>query len=153
MTTLVVGYGNVLRGDDAAGPRVTEALAERCLPDVHAIAVQQLTPELADLVVEAEAVIFVDAYPAESEDEVKVVALEGDGEAEPFAHSADPRNVLALAKALYGASPRAYLVMIPGVSFAVGERLSSNTQAGIAVALDHIAGLLRNVTKSNQVAR
>jgi hydrogenase maturation protease len=135
MTTLVVGYGNVLRGDDAAGPCVAEALAERRLPGVHAIAVQQLTPELAALIAEAETVIFVDAHAAEPDGDVTLVALDAGGEAEPFAHSADPRSLLALAKALYGVCPQAFLVMIPGVQFAIGDRISPVTEVGILDAM------------------
>ena len=55
---LVIGYGNELRRDDGLGPRVAASLAG---PGVRALAVRQLTPELAEEVATARLVVFVDA--------------------------------------------------------------------------------------------
>ena len=60
-TILVIGYGNTLRSDDGVGPRVAMAVASREWPGFNAIAVQQLTPELAEPLAAAELAIFVDA--------------------------------------------------------------------------------------------
>src|ERR1043165_3956952 len=58
---LVIGYGNELRGDDAAGPEVARSIAELQLPGVEVLVRPILTPELADNVAQAATVIFVDA--------------------------------------------------------------------------------------------
>jgi hypothetical protein len=62
--SLVVGYGNTLRGDDGIGYRVAEAVAKWQLPQVRSIAVAQLLPELAADIGEVEIVMFVDAIVA-----------------------------------------------------------------------------------------
>ena len=46
--TLVIGYGNELRGDDAVGPLVARTAESWQRPGLRALAVQQLTPELAE---------------------------------------------------------------------------------------------------------
>src|SRR5947208_15429626 len=62
VSILVVGYGNELRGDDAAGPRIAREVAAWGLPQVRTLAAHQLTPELAAELAHADAAIFVDAY-------------------------------------------------------------------------------------------
>ncbi len=58
--TLVIGYGNPLRTDDAAGPEVARRLA--CVrPDVEVMTPQQLVPELAASIARASTVVFIDA--------------------------------------------------------------------------------------------
>ncbi len=57
---LVIGYGNELRRDDGIGPRVARAVADWDIPGVRALAVHQLTPELAVDIAQAKEVVFVD---------------------------------------------------------------------------------------------
>ncbi len=57
----MIGYGNTLRSDDGVGPRVAMAVASWGWPGLKAIAVHQLTPELAEPLAAAELAIFVDA--------------------------------------------------------------------------------------------
>ena len=58
---LIIGYGNTLRRDDGVGPRVAEAVGKMNLPGVRTLICQQLSPEHADPVSQADIVIFVDA--------------------------------------------------------------------------------------------
>ena len=59
---LVIGYGNPLRGDDGAGWKAAELLAEDPrLAGAVVLARHQLTPELADDVSRASLVVLVDA--------------------------------------------------------------------------------------------
>ncbi len=59
---LVIGYGNSLRADDGAGPRVAELLeADPRLGGAVIVAVHQLSPELADDLRSAGLVVLVDA--------------------------------------------------------------------------------------------
>lgn len=60
--TLIIGYGNPLRGDDAVGFLAAERLSRTIAdPGVTVLAVHQITPELAEPVSRARRVIFMDA--------------------------------------------------------------------------------------------
>jgi len=143
---LIIGYGNTLRGDDGAGPRVAEAVAGWGMPNVRAISAAQLTPELAEALAGAEVVIFVDAQvgqaagrPAAS---ITFETLAADDERPLEAHRSDPRQLLALTRQLYGRCPSAWLIAIPGVCFDFGEALSAVAQQGVDEALRRIRALL-----------
>jgi hydrogenase maturation protease len=76
VTVVVIGYGNTLRGDDGAGPAVAQAIADRALPGVRSLAVPQLTPELAEIVAEANLVVFVDAALMAEDDGIRAVSVQ-----------------------------------------------------------------------------
>jgi hydrogenase maturation protease len=137
--TLVIGYGNTLRGDDGAGPRVAAAAGAR--HDVHARAVHQLTPELTAALADVDVAVFVDARPSHPDGPVEVSALEPGGAGAPLAHGSDPRGLLALTEALHGRRPRGWLITVPAVSFDYGEELSATTARGVAQAVEIIADL------------
>ena len=139
---LVLGYGNELRGDDAVGARVAATVGEWKLPDVRALSVHQLTPELADPISQARAVIFVDAAACPSIKETTVVSLDPAGESELAGHMSDPRGLLALALALFNRCPPAWLVQIPVEHFDLGQPLSPTANRGLAAALEHIRQLI-----------
>ncbi len=139
---LVIGYGNLLRGDDGAGPHVANAVARWNRADVDVVAVQQLTPELADGLANARLALFVDAYPAGPADRLKIETLEPADCASPLGHTGNPQELLGLARAVYGSHPPARWIMVPGKNFALGEALSSQAANGIEEALHEIAALL-----------
>ena len=138
---LVIGYGNELRGDDAAGPCVARRVAGWGRPEVDGLAVHQLTPELAAALAGAEMVVFVDACAAGEEREVCVRRLEA-GPGAVVGHTSDPRWLLALAEAAYGRRPEAWLVTVPAADFGLGGRLSATATEGVAVALRQIDRLV-----------
>jgi hydrogenase maturation protease len=140
---LVIGYGNSLRSDDAAGPRAAAAVGEWALPGVRAIAAPQLTPELAEPLAAARLVIFVDARRAAAGDPVRVQPIEPGAVGAPPGHAGSPHGLLALAQAVFGSRPRAWLVTVPATDLALGEGLSPAARSGLGAALRTIAGLLR----------
>ncbi|MGB7620863.1 MAG: hydrogenase maturation protease, partial [Terriglobia bacterium] len=84
---LVIGYGNTLRGDDGAGPRVAEMIARR-FPQVDSLVLHELQPELAEAVSGYEEVIFVDAHVLQKT--LMVKELRGDYVSRPadsYSHS------------------------------------------------------------------
>jgi hydrogenase maturation protease len=133
-TILVIGYGNDLCGDDAAGPRLADAVAAWRLPHVRTLALQQLTPDLAAPLSEAELAFFIDAgLPSEvSEIRVRPVVPAGPSR---LGHTTDPGTLLSLATALYGRAPEAHLLIVPGQAFAVGDPLSPRTERAMDAAL------------------
>lgn len=135
---LVIGYGNELRSDDGAGPATARAVDELRLTGVRTLALPQLTPELAYDIAEARAVIFVDARPAEGPCAVEVMPLAPSAPRPMGSHASDPQALLALAQALYGRCPAAWLVAVPAVRFDLGTNLSPVTQAAVAEAVQQI---------------
>ena len=147
---LIIGYGNELRGDDAAGPRVAASLEGLGLAGGRVLIRHQLTPELAEPIAGARAAIFVDAaWNAESE-EVMVKPLHPGPRAGVSAHTADPRGLLALAEILYGRSPPAWLVTIPGRDFDLGKPLSPVAARGVEVAVVRVRELLRDAQSARK---
>ena len=103
---LVIGYGNTLRGDDAVGRLVAEEVDRWNRPEVRAVSVTQLLPELAENVAQAREVIFVDACGDADIADVRVKELVGDGGDSGQTHFAAPLDILRLAKTCFGRAPR-----------------------------------------------
>lgn len=142
---LVIGYGNTLRGDDAVGPLAAAVVEGWGLPDVSALGVTQLTPELAAPLAAARLAVFVDARSAAADEQagVEVLPLEPSSEPSAFGHAGDPRRLLALAQAAYGTCPdEAWLVTVPSADFRLGEGLSPRAARGLEEALKQVAVLL-----------
>lgn len=143
--TLVIGYGNPLRGDDAAGPRVAAAVARWRLPAVRVKIAHQLTPELAAELGGAARAIFIDAAPA---DRLPAVALSPlapsapAADASPLGHAAAPGDLLALTGALYDRIPESWSALIPAEEFRFGAPLSPRTRRGMRRCLHALRRLL-----------
>ena len=134
---LVIGYGNTLRGDDGVGPRVAEAVGALRLPGVRTLICQQLSPEHADPISQADAVVFVDAA-VDAPKEVQLPPLEPNDSSQLMAHAADPRTMLALARDVFGHAPKAWWLTIPAVQMEFGEDLSPETKRGMNDAVGRI---------------
>jgi hypothetical protein len=217
---LVIGFGNDLCGEDAAGRMVAKQIARWNHPRVEAVSVHQLGPEFAKDIAEASMVIFVDAVPAdqpisdlleragirsavpiddtwpltrrepasrraETSSTPTISRVSGGGPAaalpvskgiieapvvRDFApqdakdswarithpmlirlhpaefevvlgHAPNPSVLLLLARALFGRSPRSYLVGIPATRFNFGDTLSKATCEAMLEAVDMVKGL------------
>jgi hydrogenase maturation protease len=142
---LVIGYGNSLRSDDAIGAQVAQEISRWGMPNVKTIAVHQLTPELAETIANFDISIFVDAYPSSDQSKIQIERLTF-SEFKPITgHSSDPQSLLALTQALYDRVPQAWWVIVPGVNFEVGDRLSFTAEHNIKTALHKINHLMQIV--------
>ncbi len=137
LSLLIIGYGNTLRSDDGVGPRVAEAVVALNLPNVQTLACALLTPELADPIARAGAVIFVDAA-VDAPREVQLRPLAPAESSQVMAHAADPRTLLALARDVFGRTPRAWWLTIPIENTGVGEDLTCFAQEGMREAIEMI---------------
>lgn len=136
---LVIGYGNSLRGDDAAGPVAARRLAEH---GFDALAVDQLTPEIAERVATAHVVYFVDADTTVPQGEIFMKALPASTGTppvlQPFEHHGIPTGLMRLALVAYGAEPAAWVVGIGGRSFELGDDLSTAAERAVARAVEAV---------------
>jgi hydrogenase maturation protease len=139
---VVIGYGNSLRGDDGVGPHIATALQNAAIPGLLALAVPQLTPELAEPLAKARLVVFVDAS-IDPDQGVRVQPIEPGAAAEPLGHVASPRWLLGMARALHGHCPQAWLVSVPGICFDFGEGLSAEVRQRANEAMIMIMNLFQ----------
>jgi hydrogenase maturation protease len=139
---LVIGYGNDLRGDDAAGQRAADHLDAWRLPGVEVRALHQLTPELAEPLAAASRAIFLDAHLASDNSAVRIRRVHPAKTTTPLAHAGDPQGLLQLTRTAFGRSPETWWITIPAVDFTFGAPLSALTARGITEALTAIRPLL-----------
>lgn len=137
---LVIGYGNTLRSDDGVGPRTVEIIEGLNLPGVCTMSCDLLTPELADPVAACDQVVFVDAS-VDAPSEVQLRPLLPAESSQVMAHAADPRTVLALARDVFGRSPRAWWLTIPVENLGIGESLSPCALRGLSEAVEKLKRL------------
>jgi hydrogenase maturation protease len=128
---LIIGYGNLLRGDDGAGIRAASRLRDLgfCSIETH-----QLLPELAELVSKAIAVIFLDADVGVAAGEIHVSEI-FESQGGVLEHHATPAGILRLAHDVYGRAPKAVLVGIGGQDFGYGEVMSDGAEGAISKAV------------------
>ncbi len=140
---LVIGYGNPMRRDDGLGWRAVEALSRELPADlVECISVQQLTPELAERLSALRAVIFVDARAEGEPGSLECRRVRPRPHESPLLHELDPPGLLAIAKALYGANPKAAVVSVAGESFEHGSGLSPAVEATLPDVVAAVRRLL-----------
>jgi hydrogenase maturation protease len=152
LPVLVIGYGNTLRRDDGAGCLVADEVRSWARPNVRALSVFQLTPELADDLSSSQMAIFVDARvdaPSAGVRVEEVVPL--DEGAVSLVHGITPRSLLRLSLALFGRCPPGWLVSIPAEDFSHGEGLSPLASEGVRSALGAVAALLDPQTEPNPI--
>lgn len=143
--TLIIGYGNPLRGDDGLGWRAAECLTA-ILHESKAIVIacHQLTPELAEPISRADLVIFIDAE--EREPAGKVLCRRVASAAEPpaaFSHHLTPARLLGWAGELFGRSPEAMVFSVAGQRFACSEELSPEVAAVLPRLTERVCRLVR----------
>ena len=127
---LVIGYGNTLRGDDAAGIRAAELIAKR-RPEIECVCMHQLMPELAEQIAVSDIVIFIDADVNFAQPNVQLVepSVEED---QPRTHFISPESLLRLSQQLYQRMPlKSYVIGIPASQFEFSEELSESTKKAV----------------------
>jgi hydrogenase maturation protease len=146
---LVIGYGNALRRDDGAGPRVARLVAAHRWPGVRALVVHQLTPDLAVVVAGAELAVFVDAVCADSELSVRPIAATST--VNVLGHTSDPARVIGLAEALFGRCPPAWLITVPAADMDYGKGLSPLAKRGARRAFENVRRLAGLAGKARDI--
>jgi hydrogenase maturation protease len=143
--TLIIGYGNPLRGDDGVGWRVAERLRAAIHdPDIEILAVHQLTPELMDPISRAGRVIFIDAAAGPVPGEIQERTVEPHAAAgAAFSHHATPAALLAGARTLYGRAPQATLLTVAGADFSLSDDLSPAVGSRVDAVVEAALGSVR----------
>jgi len=155
--TLIIGFGNIDRADDGVAYEVINAL--RCIQgqeplkevetgldelggEMDSVFLSQLTPELMDMLVEYDRIIFVDAHVYEDADDLHCAAVLPEYAQSTFTHHMTPAMLLALLKALYHCEPIGNIVSIRGHDFDFHRGLSPATKALVGKAAEYIERLI-----------
>lgn len=138
LTILLIGYGNPLRGDDVVGQVVAGIVEAWEVPDVTVLARQQLTPELADDIAQADIVYFVDASIDESLEHPLIHDVEFSSDSEIRSHYSSPKELLKLTRELHGHEPRSYLIEVPAQCFELHEGISAKARCGVEEVLEQL---------------
>jgi hydrogenase maturation protease len=160
--TLVVGYGNVHRADDGVAYHVVNALRERLghkalaedqtgLEDLGAetdsVLLTQLVPELIDMLVSYDQVIFVDAHVRDDVPDLHCEPVLAEYGPSAFTHHMTPAMLLALLKAIHGREPAGHLVSVRGRDFDFHRRLSAEAEALVEPAAERILRMIATAEK------
>jgi hydrogenase maturation protease len=134
--TLVIGYGNRLRGDDGVGPAIADIVASWKIPGVRALAVSQLAPELVAELKDAKRVLFVDASANPITEPFTTYIVEPKESRGGLGHHSDPAHLLALTWDLEARYPDTWLLAINvrslDLSDSITEIAYGNMQAALA---------------------
>ena len=141
---MVIGYGNPLRSDDGVGQVVIERLeADGSIEGLELLSCHQLLPEHAELITQAERVIFIDAAAGEPPGAItarEITAVSEDSAG--LIHDFTPHTLLAYADLLYGRSPQAFLITVNGYSFDHGETLTEQMTAVLPKLFNQVVAFL-----------
>jgi hydrogenase maturation protease len=157
--TLVIGFGNLDRGDDGAAfhivNRLRQDLGMRPLEEgeigltdlggeTDAVFVRQLLPEYAVEAAGYERLVLVDAHVAADQRDIVCARLNPEQRLSVLGHILPPSTFLWLAQNFSGRSIEAYAVSVRGRSFKMAEGLSKATAALVPAAADAVRGLLHS---------
>jgi len=140
---LVIGYGNPGRMDDGLGPALVEALEKLDIAGVDLDADYQLIVEDAAAVAAHKVVVFADAAETGPEP-FYLRPVEPKGELGFSSHGCQPEAVMALARELFRADTKGYILGIRGYEFnEFREALSHGAKANLAAATEFLVKVLR----------
>jgi len=137
---LVIGIGNLQRGDDSAGYRIAAALQDELAVPCRVIASHQLMPEFAEPIATASRVLFIDStidperclrWSSPQLEPLGCLPLTKTS----LSHQGTPQDLLALAEALYSSRPPAWQLLIPSLNWEHGVELSLLTSTAAAMAV------------------
>jgi len=139
---LIIGIGNTLRSDDGIGIVVVQKLEKAFGNQTRVIACQQLTPELAKDLSEADRAIIIDADQGNMPGHITVNEIKPEDHVpSTFSHELDPTTLLTSTRELYGKFPNTFLITVTGSTFDFGEDLSRPVADAIPQILQHVRNL------------
>jgi hydrogenase maturation protease len=132
---LILACGNPLREDDGVGPWLAGWAQERFYADprLRVLAAQQWTPELAEDIAAAAAVLFVDCSSSTAPGAVLLSDVSPRSTSQGLAtHHLGASELLALALELFGHAPqKALLLTVGAASLDLREGFSAEVEAAL----------------------
>jgi hydrogenase maturation protease len=140
---LVIGIGNLLRGDDGVGRIVARHLQERAIPGLHVLELDGEITSLLETWKGLPSVIVVDAAASHSAPGT-IHRFDTSNSALPgrifqnSTHAFGLHEAVELSRALLQLPQRLLVFGIEGKSFALGGKLSPEVQQAVAKVVDRI---------------
>lgn len=157
--TLVIGFGNLDRGDDGAAFHIVNHLRQglglRPLEEdetglgslggeMDAVFLRQLLPEHAVEASGYDRLVLVDAHVTAEHRDIVCARVNPEQRLPVIGHILPPSTFLWLAQTFSGKPIEAYAVSVRGRSFEMADGLSEATAALIPAAADTVRGLLHS---------
>jgi hydrogenase maturation protease len=155
--TIIIGFGNIDRADDGVAYEVINTLRERLSQqklseedsgleelgsEPDSIFVHQLVPEIMDILIDYNQIIFVDAHVGDNLDNLNYAPVLPDNVSSTFTHHMTPAALLSFLKILYHHEAAGHLISIRGHNFDFNRNLSLKTSSLIQPAVEKIIQLL-----------
>ena len=140
---LILACGNTLRSDDGIGPSLAQWAQKKFAANtaIRVIERQQWTPDLAEDIAQAAAVLFIDCSIQQEPGEVRLTEVQPTASDSQTTHHISAEQLLALARDLYNAHPSdASLLTIGAGSTELGETFSEP----VLNAIPHACHLLQH---------
>ena len=132
---LLIGIGNCSRRDDGLGWAFLDNIKKKLPPGVELIYKYQLNIEDAEMITEADNVIFIDAYSGELENGISFEKCLPVDSFEFTTHALSPGVIVSLCKNLYDSEPDAYVLKIQGREWELKDGLSNLAEKNLQKAL------------------
>lgn len=160
---LFVGYGNPDRQDDGVAWHILCAISDQSgleSPESYEdefpkndqmdfIFCLQLTPEMAEDIVNYERVCFIDAHTGNIPVPVRMIEVQGEFQHSPFTHHLTPQSLISMCEDIYGKRPEAALLSVRGYKFGFSRELSPETKKLVPAALNLAMSWLKNQDKAS----
>ena len=148
---LLIGIGNSSRRDDGLGWAFLDEIKKRKIPGDELIYKYQLNIEDAEMISEADTIIFIDAYSGELENGFSFEKCKPIDSFEFTTHSLNPGVIVSLCQNLYDVEPEAYVLKIQGKQWELKEGLSIQAQKNLDKAINYFLNNIE-ITKDVQIA-
>jgi hydrogenase maturation protease len=132
---LILACGNTLRSDDGVGPWLADWAEQHFAEDprIRVISRQQWTPDLAEDIASADAVLFLDCSVESAPGEIQLRPVAPQPSTPGLAtHHTNAAELLAVAQGLYGAIPKTSLLLTIGAG---GTELGESFSPAITASL------------------
>jgi hydrogenase maturation protease len=141
--TLIIGYGNPSRGDDALGPTAIEAIEKLAAEhpewgEIETVTDFQLQIEFVTDLAGRERIVFVDAAASGAEP-FSFGPLVAKEDASISSHALSPAALLAVYRSFHGEdAPPTFLLAIRGYDFDLGVPLSQAAEKNLTAAVSRM---------------
>lgn len=138
--TLIIGYGNPSRGDDALGPAAIDRIERRMADhpewgEVELLTDFQLQIEFVTDLAGRRRIVFIDAAASGTEP-FAFGPLQARQDASMTTHALSPASLLTVFRSFHGEeAPPCFLLGIRGYRFELGEPISADAQTNLDAAV------------------